>query len=308
MLAWPGMPANGALAAAGERLGWRIMATVVASNESLEAQLRSSQGKFDLIFPSDYLVERLASSGDLLPLDHDSLPFDRLSNWSVSALHDPGCRWSVPFAFGTTGYLTRDEGASSWHDLFDPSPWRRVGMLDEVREVVGAALIAAGHDPNETSERALGAARALLRRQRPCVARYDSDDFISPVVSGELSIHQAWSGPAARVARRSSGLRYVVPDEGAVLWITTAAIPASAPGSVVSTALLRELMAPDIAALTTLETGFATPNEPARLQLPKDLRDDERLFPSAETLARCHALRELGEAEKLLASTWSLEG
>jgi spermidine/putrescine transport system substrate-binding protein len=304
VLAWPGMPANGALTAAADRLGCRVMATVVASNELLEAQLCSSPGTFDLIFPSDYLVERLASSGSLLHLDHDSLPLDRLADWSVSAQHDPSCQWSVPFAFGTTGYLTRDESASSWHELFDPSPPRRVGMLDEVREVVGAALIATGHDPNETSEHALGAARALLTHQRPCVARYDSDDFISPVVSGELSIHQAWSGPAARVARRDSGLHYVVPDEGAVLWITTAAIPASAPDPIASTALLCELMAPELAAWTTIETGFATPNEAARLELPSEVRNDERLFPRAETMARCHPLRDLGEREKLLTSQW----
>jgi spermidine/putrescine transport system substrate-binding protein len=309
VLAWPGMPAGEALDRAATRLGRPVSASVVASNEELEAELdRAGEDGFDLIFPSDYLVERLAAAGRLLPLDQDALPLERLADWTVAAGHDPGCRWSVPFAFGTTGYLTRFRRASSWQDLFDPQPGRLVGMLEEVREVVGAALIASGYGPNEIAEQALGAARALLARQRPSVARYDSDDFVGPVVSGEVDIHHAWSGPAVRGAHRHPRLRYVVPDEGAIIWITAAAIPADAPDSVASTALLRELMEPELAALTTLHGGFATPNEAARRRLPTDLRDDENLFPSAETLARCHALHDLGKNETLLGSAWPLRG
>jgi spermidine/putrescine transport system substrate-binding protein len=307
VLAWPGMPASDALDAAAERLGRPVSVSVVASNEALESELaRTDRGAnaFDLIFPSDYLVERLSSAGRLLPLDHDAVPLERLADWGVAASHDPGCRWSVPYAFGTTGYLTRFSRATSWQDLFDPPARRRVGMLEEVREVVGAALIATGHDPNETSLDALGAARALLARQRPSVARYNSDDFVTPVLSGAIGIHHAWSGPAVWATRQQARLRYVVPDEGGVLWITAAAIPANAPDSVASTALLRELMDPDVAALTALGNGFSTPNEAARRRLPDDLRDDEGLFPTADTLARCHPLHDLGEDERLLASAW----
>ena len=301
------MPAGDALDRAAERLGWPVSVSVVASNEALEVEVEragAGPGSFDLIFPSDYLVERLAASGRLLPLDHDALPLDRLADWSVGAVHDPGCRWSVPFAFGTTGYLTRLARATSWEDLFDPPARMRVGMLEEVREVVGAALIASGHGPNETSDPALGEARALLARQRPSVARFDSDDFITPVLSGEVGIHHAWSGPAVWGTRRQPRLRYVVPDEGAVIWITAAAIPVGAPDSVASTVLLRELMDPDLAALTTLENGFSTPNEAARRRLPNDLREDEGLFPTADTLTRCHPLHDLGDDERLLASAW----
>jgi spermidine/putrescine-binding protein len=299
------MPASEALDEAATRLGWPVSVSVVASNEDLEAKLRSGgKESFDLIFPSDYLVERLAASGWLLPLDRDALPLERLADWSVGAGHDPDCRWSVPFAFGTTGYLTPLKGATSWQDLFDPPAERQVGMLEEVREVVGAALIAGGHGPNDTSDRALTGARALLARQRPCVARYDSGDFVTPVLSGEVDIHHAWSGPAVWATLQQPHLRYVVPDEGAVIWITAAAIPVGAPDSVASTALLRELMDPDLAALTTLQNGFSTPNETARGRLPDHLRDNRGLFPCRETLTRCHPLHDLGENESLLESAW----
>jgi spermidine/putrescine transport system substrate-binding protein len=296
------MPAEASVAEAGRRAGRAVSLDTVASNEALEASMRAG---YDLVFPSDYLVERLAARGELAPLDHAALPLARLVEWATAAVHDPGCRWSVPFAYGTTGFLCAAPGARSWDALFDPGPGVRVGMLDELREVVGAALIATGHTPNDVRDGALAAARELLTRQRPFVARFDSDDFVGPVVSGAVGVHHAWSGPAAHAARRDPRLRYVVPDEGAILWITTAAIPAAAPEPAVSLALLAELMDPGLAAATTALNGFATPNEAARRLLPAELRDDPALFPDAETLGRCHILRDLGDDERRLADAWS---
>jgi spermidine/putrescine transport system substrate-binding protein len=295
------MPANQSLIEAGARIGHQVLVESVASNERLEKML-GERGEYDLIFPSDYLVERLATRGDLALLEHTTLPLEHLAAWSREADHDPGCRWSVPFAYGTTGYLTSWPKVSSWEALLDPPAGARVGMLEEVREVVGAALIATGHAPNDVGKPALTAAGSVLRRQRPNVISYQSEDFISPVLTGAARAHHAWSGPAARAAREHPHLRYVVPEEGAVLWTTAAAIPSAARDIAASMALLGELMDPVLAVRTTVLGGFATPNEAARRRLPRALRDDSTLFPGLETLARCHTLRDLGECESRLAS------
>lgn len=306
VLAWPGMPAPEALEEAGRRLGATVEAGVVSSNERLES-LMDAAPPFDLVFPSDYLVERLAAAGRLLRVDDSGLPVERLAGWARTAIHDPGCVRSVPFAFGTTGYLCGGAlaGATTWAEVFSPPPGTRIGMLGEVREVVGAALVALGESPNATGPAALAAARDLLERQRPHVARYDSDDFVGPVLEGSVTAHHAWSGPAAQAVRGRPEFRYVVPEEGAVLWITTAAIPADAPDPDLSRRLLRELMDPELAVLATRRFGYATPNDAARRLLPGDLREDRVLFPDADTLARCHVLRDLGPDEARLAGAAS---
>ena len=227
---------------------------------------------------------------------------DRLAGWARELDCDPGCRWSLPFAFGTTGVLC-DEAAGdgdSWSVLLDPARDGRVGMLDEVRELAGAALIATGHDPNDVTENALMHAGGVLERQRVRVARYDSDDFVGPVVRGEVVAHHAWSGPAAMAVREHARLRYLVPREGAVLWVTTAAVPVGAPEPDVSMRLLAELADPELAAQTTARNGFATPSEAARALLPSALREDPSLFPDAETIARCHTLHDLSDDEAKL--------
>jgi spermidine/putrescine-binding protein len=297
VLAWFGMPDPLALSRAAETLGRGMEVVEIASNEKLEQLLQAESGTWDLIFPSDYLVERLSDRDALLPLGTASLPLDRLAPWARECEFDPGNRASVPFAFGTTGYLRRSDfpESGSWSDLFAPPAGLKVGMLDEVREVVGAALISRGLDPNACDEESLEIAREVLEAQIPSVVRYDSDDFIGPVMSGEVSAHQAWSGPASKAVRESGGgLTYVVPSEGATLWITCAAVPADAPEPEASLAMLSALMEPELSSLATLNGGYATPNGAARALLPPAIRDDEALFPDASTIAGSHTIHDVG--------------
>lgn len=295
------MPARASLDEAARRVGADgLHVEEVASNELLHERMLAA-GPWDLVFPSDYLVERLVGAAGLLPLD--GLPLERLADWACAGTYDPGCHWSVPFAYGTTGYLTTHP-TSSWCALLEPPMGVRVSMLDEVREVVGAALIFLGRDPNDVTPEALAGAREVLRRQRPAVVAYGSDDFVGPVARGEVAFAHAWSGPASHAVRQRSGLRYVVPDEGAILWVTTGAIPADAPRPELSMQLIAELMDPTLAACTTEENGYATPNDAARALLPAALRADLTMFPDDDTRSRCHALHDLGEAETRLLAIW----
>jgi spermidine/putrescine transport system substrate-binding protein len=305
VIAWPGMPDPGALKEAAARVGRPVTLEPVSSNEDLE-QLMAGPEPADLVFPSDYLVERLVAADALVALEVPGVVRDRLAGWARELDCDPGCRWSIPFAFGTTGVLcdVAAGGGDSWSVLFDPALDGKVGMLDEVREVLGAALIAAGHDPNDISEGALADARSMLDRQRGRVARYDSDDFVAPVARGEVVAHHAWSGPAAMAVREHARLRYLVPREGAVLWVTTAAVPAAAAEPEVSMRLLAELTDPELAARTTAQNGFATPSGAARDLLPEALREDPALFPAPATIARCRTLHDLGAGEGRLAAAF----
>lgn len=307
LIVWPGMPDGEGLVRAGDRIGRELDVSVVSSNEDLE-HLLESDGPFDLICPSDYLVEKLAAEGRLADIS-DGFEFNRevLVEWSRNPSYDPDERFSVPLAYGTTGFLYDAELApehESWADFFEPAGID-VGVLGEVREVVGAALILAGHSPNATDEASLADASVILERQRPFVKSLTSDDFTGPVESRLVAIHQAWSGPAAMAMRNATGLGYTVPREGALLWVTTAAVTADAPDPDAARLLLKELMDPEIAALAVSNGGYSTPNCDARDLLPEDLRNDEVLFPKPETIGRCLTLTSLTPAEeKALQLVW----
>jgi spermidine/putrescine transport system substrate-binding protein len=309
---WPGMPDPDAIDEAGRRIGREVETTVISSNDSLE-HLIATEPPFDLITPSDYLVARLRARDGLLELDRDRLPrLESIAAWVTDPGWDPGNLHSVPFAFGTTGYLyDRDivGAAPSWNVLFAPEPRTRVGLLDEVREVVGAALIAAGCSPNATDSKSLDLAQAVLADCAGQVASVSSDDFVSPVEDGTVVAHHAWSGPAAMATRNSDRLAYALPAEGALFWVTTAAVPADAPEPDASHELIAALMEPELASLATRNGGYSTPDETARAALPPELRDDPVLFPPADVLDRCIGVEDLGgEAEKRMEAVLRASG
>jgi spermidine/putrescine transport system substrate-binding protein len=303
LLAWPGMPAPEVIADVGRRLGREIVLETIAVNEELERLIAAGE-RYDVVCPSDYMVERLAAAGALLPLDGDRLPGRcNLADWTRHPVYDPDERWSVPLAFGTTGYLyDRRRFASApdgWTGLLGAAGAAGdgpVGMLEEPREVVGAALLAAGHGPNVTDPEPLAAARALLEDQGPRVVNVSSDDFVGPVADRAVVAHHAWSGPSAARMRTAPELGYVVPREGAVLWTTTAAIPADAPDPDAAHALIELLLDPERAAITTTRFGYATPNAAARERLDPALADDPVLFPDASVRERLHVIRDLSPA------------
>ncbi len=309
LLVWPGMPAPEALREVERRLRLELEVEVISSNEDLESRM-DLRGPYDLVCPSDYMVERLGGAGRLARLDLERLPSLRnLDPWVSSRPHDPEGARSVPLAFGTTGYLYDRSWVGDqdgWDAMFHPMQGGPVGMLSELREVIGAALIAAGHSPNETAEGALSQARGLLEAQVRSVVRYSSDDFVVPVVDGHVAVHHAWNGPSSVAVRTHERLRYVVPREGAVLWITTGAVPVDAPNPVDAHAFLENLLDPGVARPTVEKYGYSTPNAAARRLLPTEIRDDPVLFPDAGVLGRCEAVRDVGpEGLRRLEDLWS---
>jgi spermidine/putrescine transport system substrate-binding protein len=307
-LAWPGMPAKRPLVEAARLANVEVQLEIVSSNEGIAERLRAGC-VYDVVCPSDYMVERLRSAEMLSPLDAEQLPGRaRLTPIFSNPPWDPGLEYSTPLAFGTTGILFRRldvPDAASWMTLFDPPGQYGVGMLAEVREVLGAALLATGHDINQTTSEALADAAALLEAQAPRVLAYTSEDFITPVVAGKVVAHHAWSGPSALAVRGDPGLGYSLPREGACLWTTTAAVPVNAPNPAEAHRLIETLLTPEIAAATVVAEGFATPNDSARAVLPAALRDDPVLFPPPRELERCQSMRDVGARATKLEAVWT---
>ncbi|MDO8189132.1 extracellular solute-binding protein [Conexibacter sp. JD483] len=312
MLVWDGMPAAEALAVVAERVGVALDCEPIATNEQLEARLLAGE-RFDLITPSDFMIERLAGRGLLTPLDPSLLPGrDALAPWVRRPPWDPQERWAVPLAFGTTGYLyDRDRlpGAGGWRALLAPPAGVTVGLLDEPREVIGAALLAVGERFEATGAAALARARELLLAQAAAgaYARRDSGDFVTPVRDGSVAAHHAWGGAAAAAVRAEPRrLAYAVPQEGVVVWVTTVAIAAGCARPGLAHAAIAALLDPQVARLNVERAGHATPNAAAQALLPPQLRDDPVLFPPAAVLERRLTVRDLdADAAARIDALWA---
>lgn len=292
-----------------ERHRVRVNLDVYDTNEALLSKVAAGNVPYDVLCPSNYVVEILARQGLLRALDHSSLPHLRhLDPRFLDRDYDPGNRYSVPYFWGSAGIGFRKSRAGrvdSWSALWDPRFKGRVLMLDDPRETLGAALKLLGKSLNTRELPELLAAQRLLLDQKPLVKVYDSANYHDVLLSGDVVVAQGWNGQFAKVMDQDPDLDYVVPKEGSSLFIDCLVVPASTPHPDLAHAFLDFVMEPEVAAEICAGTGYSTPNRGAVEHLPEKIRQNHAIFPGDEEVARLELIRDVGETTVLYDRLWT---
>lgn len=294
--------------------GIRVVEDTFASNEELLAKLQAGATGYDIIVPSDYMVSIMLHQGLLAELDHSRIP--NLSNIDpqfANPPYDPGLRHCVPYQWGTTGIGYNAEvfpdPPSSWAYLFDPTlaqPYAgKFTMLNDAREVIGAALKYLGYSINTRNEAELQAARDLLIRQKPWVYAYDSEQYRALLPAGEIVMAHGYSGDVFMVAEEDKRIRYTIPREGASIWMDHLCIPASAPNKEAAHLFINYLLRPDVGARISNYTRYASPNAAARAHIDPELLADPAVYPPPEVMERLEWIQDVGETTLLYERIWT---
>lgn len=306
---WSGYIAPETLRRFEERLGVRVNLDLYDTNEALLAKLMADNVAYDVICPSNYIVEVLARQGRLRPLDRSALP--HLGNLDARFLdlpHDPGNRYSVPYFWGSAGIAwnrRKVEAVDSWAALFDERYAGRILMLDDPRETLGAALRLRGHSLNATDPALLLEARDLLVRQKPLVKTYNSSNYEDVLLSGDVWLAQGWNGQFARAMDENPDIAYVVPKEGSSTYVDALAIPLSAPHPELAHAFIDFTLEAEVAAEICRTMRYSTPNRAALPLLPEAIRSNPAIFPPDDVRARLELIRDIGEATRLYDRLWT---
>jgi spermidine/putrescine-binding protein len=281
------------------------------SNEAVLEKLQSGVADYDVVVPSDYMLKILAPQGLVQPLDHSRLPhFANLDPRFLDQKYDPKNGHSVPYLWGTTGIgydkTKVQEPVDSWAVLFDPRHAGRILMLDDVREVFGAALKLMGRSINERDPAILRQAADRLKQQKSLVRTYNSSDFANLLAAGDVDVAMGFNGEMAEAVADSKGrLAYVVPKEGGTLWIDNLAIPKGAHNVDAAYAFLDFVMEPEIAAQIVNHVHYAGANRAALPLIDAKIRNDPSIYPPQEVLDRCELIEDLGETTQLLDRLWT---
>jgi spermidine/putrescine transport system substrate-binding protein len=304
--AWAEYLPDDVLQAFTEATGVKVDYASFDSNEALYAKLKLLQTSkasesYDLIFPSSYMLSKMAREGMLQPLDKSKLPhFSQLDDSMLDKDFDPGNRYSMPYAFGSTAIAVNrddlvDAEVQSWQDLWD-SRWQGQLMLtDDIRESFQMALLTLGYSANSREPAEIEAAYQKLVPLQDNVLLYNSDNPRMPYVTGETSLGLLWSDQAYKTQQDGIALEYVYPEEGAIFWVDSAAIPANARSVDAAHQFLDFLMRPEIAAQIIQELGIAVPNKGAKPLLPAEVSASPVLFPSSEVVGKGHFQDDLGD-------------
>lgn len=248
--------------------GVKVVESNFSSNEEMRAKLQAGGGGYDLVCPSDYTVVQLVGDGLLLPIDAAHVPnLKHLAPRFRKPAYDPEHKHSVPFQWGVTGIgydATRvATPPRTWKEFFDAAKagtYGRVSLLDDMREVLGAALLAQGHSPNSKDAAEIAAARDLVKSVGANVEKFDSDDPGTPVAQGQLALAQGWSGMFANGHRDDARVGFVVPSEGAFTYVDNWAIPKGAHDQEMAERFIDFCLRPEVAAKLVAKKLYASTN------------------------------------------------
>lgn len=296
-----------------EETGIEVVYSTYESNEVMYSrlQLQDNSG-YDVVFPSTYYVSKMAREGRLLPLDPAKLRNRRhLDPKLLDKDYDPGNRHSLPYFWGSTGIgVVAGEidptGINSWKQLWEPQYRRSLLLTDDVREVFHVALSVNGHSPNTTDPAEIEQAYELLKGLMPNVLVFNSDAPREPFLAGDVALGMIWNGEVVMARDEGEDLAYIYPEEGAVFWVDSFAIPAGAANVDEAHAFIDFLLRPEIARACVEYVGYATPNLSAIALLDEETRNDPVIFPPAETVANGEFQTDVGEAIGLYNRYWEM--
>lgn len=278
------------------------------TNEIMFPKIQSGAIAYDVVCPSDYMIQRMIENNLLAELDYDNIP--NLKNIGTAYMEqsrqfDPENKYSIPYCWGTVGILYNktmvEEPIDSWSVLWDEKYKDNILMQDSVRDAFGVTLKYLGYSLNSTDLDELEAAKKLLIKQKPLVQAYVIDQVRDKMIGNEAAIGVIYSGEAIYTQWENPNLEYVIPKEGSNVWIDSWVIPKNAKHKKNAEKFIDFLCRPDIAKMNFDYITYSTPNEAAR-ELIEDskLRNSPIAFPDPEELANCETFQFLGDDNDVL--------
>ena len=264
---------------------------------------------FDLIVPSDNFVRQFLEQGLLQPID-GSKNLSNIGNLAPEFRDegfDPGNRYTIPWATGTTG-IGYDTGVFStppdYSVFLDRRYKGKMTMLDEERDAYGAALFSLGKDPNTTSAADIDAATNQLIEMKAIIKGFDSANYIDELASGELVAAHAYNGDLLQAKEQNPKLDFVLPAAGALRWVDSLAVPADAPDLDNALVFMNYYLEAEVSAKNSDFIQYNTANQAALADLDPSVRNNPVIFPPADELARLQFTVDLGGDERLYSEGW----
>jgi spermidine/putrescine transport system substrate-binding protein len=308
---WSNFISQQALEGFRSKTGIRVQVTNYSSNEELLAKLQAGATGFDVAVPSDYMVFALVQLGLLEKLDPVKTSNRSLIDPTyLNQAYDPGNAHSLPFDWGSTGiavHRDRYRGEiQSWKQLFEsPELVGKFTLLDDSREVLGAVLKSMGKSLNSTSEAEILLARDALKKIKGRVKSFTSEP-LAALKEGEIAAAQIYSSDALQARRDTGGkIEYIIPAEGATLWVDNLVIPKGAPHLEAAHALIQYLLEAKVDEERVHAILVGSVHRDALKRAAPELKVIQALYPSDQIKARLEVMKDLGEAMGLYDRAWT---
>ncbi len=296
-----------------ERLcGVSVTYDTYASDTDMLDELRAGNPGYDVVVPTDATVYLLVSEGLLQPLDPARIPnLANVSGQFRGTPYDPDNRYTAPYQWGTigVGYNRTALGGeiTSWEQVFNYSG--NVAWLDESRSMFGIVLRLLGYDANTTDESEIDAARDYLIEHRANVVQVAPDTGQDLLGAGQADIVVEYSGDIFQLIAECAcdDYAYAIPDEGAVVWNDSLAIPVGAPNRELAEVFIDYILVPQVGADISNYTAYASPNQTAIDEglIDSQYLDSSIIYPDEALLSRLFFIVNNATLEQTYAAEWA---
>lgn len=278
-----------------EATGITVNYTNFASNDELFAQFRAGNPGYDVIFPSNEYVTRMADAQMLQELDHSRIPnIANLLPEFQDAAYDPGRRYSMPYTWLCIGIGYRKAALAakgitvpnSWRYLLDsPELSGRIAVLGESADLIRLAAKYKGHSINGVPDSVLSEVEQMLIRQKPHIKQFHSDNGQDLLLSGEVDIVMEYNGDIAQVMQENDDIGWCIPQEGSMQNSDTMCIPTNAPNLDAAYTFINYVLDGEAGAKIADYIQYATPNAAAKALMPDEYKTNPVIYPPPEEMA-----------------------
>lgn len=284
------------------------------TNESMYPIIAKGAADYDLICPSDYMIQKMSDEGLLEPINWSRIPNAKNIDdqyFEFARGYDENNTYSMPYLWGTVGILYNKKMVKgpidSWGVLWDTRYQDDILMQKSVRDAFGVALKYLGYSLNTTDGAQLDEAKQKLLEQKHSgvVQAYVVDEVRDKMIAGEAAMGVIYSGEALTCMEENEDLAYVIPKEGSNLWMDNFAIVKGAKNKENAEKFLNFLCRPEIMKMNFEYITYSVPSSKARELLPDEYKNSTIAFPALDSLKNCEVLKYVGkDGDSLYNQKW----
>ena len=242
-----------------------------SSNESMYAKIESGSASYDVIIPSDYMIQRMVKEDMLLPLDLSKIPNyqyidEKFKGENVYYEDDSDNVYSIPYFYGMIGVIynssivsEEDAALESWSLMWNDDYTRDILQFNNSRDAFGTAMYWKGYDVNEATEEQWIEARDLLIEQKDLVQGYVMDEIFNKMSSGSAAIAAYYAGDFFAMYEDNDDLAFYYPKEGTNSYIDAMCIPKGSKNPDLAHEYINFMCEEEIAVANAEYTYYASP-------------------------------------------------
>ena len=262
----------------------------------------AKENQFDVIFPASDIVPVLKENALIKKLDKSQLShLTNMNDTVMSGLssRDKNSEYTVPYLWGTTGIgfnvkqlaaLGIKEEDVSWSIIFNDAKRKKIakcgiGVVNERDEIFSAALSYLGYSINTDNKDHLKEAGRLIKEAYADFTYLHTNQYTDDLKGNKICVGIGYSGDILAQTEENEDIRYVIPNEGATLWVDVMAIPSNSPNPALAYKFINYLMSPEVSAKNSNYAAYPSPMLDAKPYVEPEILADPTIYPNSETLA-----------------------